>query len=184
MRARAAHANNVAVALGHLWVMHNNMARTSALQLIELTTGQPRATLPLGGPNCHNPCFYFGRVLYLLSSSGGLGLLHPNGTSSVLFRAGPKWFSKGLAVVDHVAYFGLAPKQRSAVERNWAESELAAVALPAGRLLWRRPVPFPGLVNSVAAPAVAPFCSWRACDTGGRADHLPRRAEWRHLVNW
>lgn len=183
MRARAAHANNVAVALGHLWVMHNNMARTSALQLVDLDTGQPRVTLVLGGPNCHNPCFYSGRVLYLLSSSGGLGMLHPNGTSTTLFQAGSGWFSKGLAVVDHVAYFGLAPKQRSGVERNWAASQLAAFALGTGRLLWRRPLPFAGLVNSVSAPGLAPFCSWRACDTKGGGEHLPRQAEWRHLVN-
>jgi outer membrane protein assembly factor BamB len=184
MRARAAHANNVAVALGHLWVMHNNMARTSALQLVDLTTGEPRATLRLGGPNCHNPCFYSGRVLYLLSSSGGLGMLHPNGSSHTLFQAGPSWFSKGLAVVDHVAYFGLAPKQRSGVERNWADSQLAAFALLTGRLLWRRLLPFTGLVNSVSAPLLASYCSWRACDTEGRGDHLPRKEEWRQLVNW
>eukprot|EP00967_Tisochrysis_lutea_P004479 scaffold5286_cov33-Tisochrysis_lutea.AAC.1 len=188
VRAHAAHVNNAAVALGHVWVMHNNLASTSSIELVDLTTGEKRGGLPLGGPNCHNPCFYRGRLLYLLSSSGGLGRLHPNGTSETLFAAGKGWFSKGLAVVDHVAYFGLAPKQRSSVERNWAEAQLAAFSLRTGTMQWRRSLPFRGLINSVTAPNVDPSCSWRACDmssTGaGAAEHLPKEMEWRRVVNW
>jgi len=41
-------------------------------------------------------------------------------------------------VVDDVAYFGLAPKQRAGIERNWAKAELAAFDLRRNTLLWRR----------------------------------------------
>ena len=43
--------------------------------------------------------------------------------------AGGKWFTKGLVVVDDVAYFGAAPKQEQAYDRNFAAAELVAFHL-------------------------------------------------------
>ena len=33
------------------------------------------------------------------------------------------------------------------------------------RELWRARLPFLGLVNALSAPAIEPWCSWKACDT-------------------
>jgi len=177
------HANGLTLGLGRLWVLHNNLASRSAVQLVDAASGTLGARLPLGGANCHGPLFYRGRLLYLLSASGGLGRLHPNGTSDTLWAAGARYFSKGLVVVDDIAYLAVAPRQRAAVERNFAASEVAAFDLLRHLLLWRRPLPFPGLVNSLTAPRVGPGCSWCACATGAAGEaaeslHAPREAEW------
>ena len=52
-----------------------------------------------------------GALLYLTSQQGGLARLRPDGESEELWAAGGAYFSKGLAVVGHLAYFGLARKQ-------------------------------------------------------------------------
>ena len=175
----AAHINNLVFGLGKMWVMHNNMHRRSKLQLVDLGSGELQASFPLGGRNCHNPCWHHGELLYLLSGVGGLGRLSPDGSSTTLWSAGSQWFSKGLAVVDDIAYFGVSPKSRWAAQRNWAECELAAFDLRAGALLWRTPLPFPGLINAISAPRVAPTCSWRACSsTSDGQQHGPRPGQW------
>jgi hypothetical protein len=61
-RARA-HANNVLATPRLLWCLHNNLAATSVLRLVDRRTGKPRRSVRLGGPNCHNPLFYRGQVL-------------------------------------------------------------------------------------------------------------------------
>ena len=48
--------------------------------------------------------------------------------------AGGTWFTKGLVVVDDVAYFGAAPKQEQAYDRNFAAAELVAFHLGERRL--------------------------------------------------
>ena len=174
-----AHINNLVFGLGKMWVMHNNMHRLSMVQLVDLDSGELQASFLLGGRNCHNPCWHRGELLYLMSGIGGLGRLSPDGSSTTLWSAGGQWFSKGLAVVDDVAYFGVSPKSRWAAQRNWAECELAAFDLRAGALLWRTPLPFPGLINAISAPRVAPTCSWRACSsTSDGQQHGPRPGQW------
>ena len=209
--ARTAHANSALVALGHLWVLHNNLRRRSQLVLIDLSSGKRHPTaIPLGGPNCHSAVFHRGDVLYLNSSIGGLARLRADGSQQSLWQAGPQKFAKGLAVVDDVAYFGVSDRS-SAIARNWAQVDLVAVHVApsgAGRWLWTRRLPSTGLVNSVSAPHVAPHgCTWRACSTRARwstgsstqagsdgsegaadtADddgkaHLPRREQWARIL--
>ena len=188
--AATAHANNAIAAAGLLWVLHNNLQSTSELHLFELATGAPVRTLLLGGPNCHNPLFYKGELLYLLSSSGGLARLRADGGSTTLWEAGSEWFTKGLAVVDDVAYFGLSRKTRQARDRNFAAMELASFDLVTGRLVRRVPLRVPGLpherpglLNAISAPALAPTCSWRACSTtesreSAAAAHDPDARAW------
>ena len=71
----------------------------------------------LAGPGCHGVLWYEGRILYLLSSSGGIAQLSPDGRTDVLWSAGTSFFSKGLAILDNVAYFGLSAKQQERFTR-------------------------------------------------------------------
>ena len=227
---RAAHANAVVHAFGYAWVVHTHLGRRpSSLQLVDMASGELHpTTVPLAGRNCHSPVFHRGSLLYLNSSVGGLARLSSDGRHESLWQGGPHRFSKGLAVIDDVAYFGVSDKT-GAVGRNWARSEIVAVDLAGSttsttttttasssggksrvRLLWSVPLPPPhGLVNSLAAPAVAAHgCSWRACSTARRhasaapgrhehsarldeaipedndddAVHLPRRDRWAALL--
>ena len=102
------------------------------------------------------------------SPSGGLARLRADGTNEKLWAAGGGHFSKGLIVVGQVAYFGLARKQAghagARLDRNRAQAELAAYDLAAGSLLWRRPLPWPGLVNALGAPGLCATAPWRTCD--------------------
>ena len=48
--------------------------------------------------------------------------------------------------------------------RNDANAEILAFHLLRSQLLWRRPLPYAGLINSIAAPQLdAAGCTWRAC---------------------
>ena len=189
-RARLlAHPNGVGLALSHLWVLNNNLLRPSNLTLIDLSSGRVRPTaVRLGAPNCHSAIFHRGDVLYLASSAGGLERLGADGKVHSLWRAGENYFTKGLAVVDDVAYFGLSTKATSAVARNWVQPELVAFDIARGRLLWRQPLPAgSGLINTVSAPAVhAAGCTWRACSSAEPsrdADvHAPDAKRWQALL--
>ena len=203
--ARAAHANSVLLSGGHVWVLNSNRVNASRLVLLDVLTGKQRDTIALGGPNCHNPLFHRGRVLYLNSSVGGLAVLHPDGTSAQLWAAGPSYLTKGLAVIDDVAYFGISPRVHSDnadPAYSAVTTELAAFELTMHRqqLLWRRKLPYPGMLNSVSSPLMQEdACSWHACDSSPGAgisagtaaaihrakhashhhrDHMPRRTEW------
>ena len=173
-----------------LWVMHNNLQRASMLKLLDRRTGELRRAIRLGGVNCHNPLFYRGDVLYLLSAIGGIGRLASNGSSTTLWSAGGEWFTKGLAVVDDVAYFGVSQKQRLASMRNTVVTELVAFDLVSSRVLSRTPLPDPGLINALSLPGLSHSCSWRACDSraNGRLrrmyvpgdQHEPNASSWLH----
>ena len=71
---------------------------------------------------------------------------------------GPEFFAKGLFVSGGVAYFGLSRVTRqntteaARFARNNASCELLALELRTRRLLWRRQLPFRGLVNAIEAP--------------------------------
>ena len=160
-----AHANNVLATRGQLWVMHHNLRSRSMLHVFDRPSGRRVKVFVLGGSECHNPLFYKGEVLYLMSAVGGLATLRRSGRSSTLWAAGSGWFSKGLAVVDDVAFFGVSLKAARG-DRNRVAAELVAYDLRARTVRSRTPLPQPGLVNAISAPRLAPTCSWRACDTG------------------
>ena len=170
--AATAHASS-AIAQPGCSVLHNNLQSTSELHLFELATGAPVRTLLLGGPNCHNPLFYKGELLYLLSSSGGLARLRADGGSTTLWEAGSEWFTKGLAVVDDVAYFGLSRKTRQARDATsppWSSRRSTSPPAPraAPALL------VPGLPRRPASstPSARPHSRPRA--RGARADRTAR----------
>jgi hypothetical protein len=64
---------------------------------------------------------------------------------------------KGLTVVDHVAYFGIAEfGDRSTRDSSEKTADVAAFDLRSRTLLWRERVETRGLLNIVAAPHVNP----------------------------
>ena len=174
--AHTAHANNVLVTKDLLWVMHNHVLYTPSLNILDRHTGAHRRSITLAADNCHNPLFYEGDVLYLLSSIGGIGRLAPNGSSVTIWAAGDAWFTKGLAVIDGVAHFGISRQQARAVDRNDAIAELIALDLGTGKVRLRTAMPGKGLINAVSAPRLRHSCSWRACETSGAAEFFRGRA--------
>lgn len=178
-----AHINNAALGGGYLWVMQNMLRAESAIVIINRASGRVARRVTLGFPNCHQVMFHRGSVLFLLSSEGGIGRLGPSGQTSRLWSAGEDFFSKGLTVIDDVAYFGLS-KKKGRFDRNNAVSEIAAFELGSGALRWRRTLPGLGLVNAVSAPYLDASCTFRACSSfaaGGSADartHAPKVGQW------
>ena len=60
-------------------------------------------------------------------------------------------FTKGLCVEGTVAYFGVsAPSERE--ERYSVVCSIVAFDIVQRTVLWRRPMPFPGLVNAINTP--------------------------------
>jgi len=202
-RPMMSHINNVGFGGGAVWVLENNNRQRSSVVALDAASGAPRGKFALGGPNCHQLNWFRGALVHLLSSVGGIVVLRPPAApggapaAEELWSAGPLYFSKGLAIVDGVAYFGVARKQaapptegeasarrRAArFDRNAAAAELVAYDLDARALRWRRALPFSGLVNAVSAPEVAAYCSWRACSrTGTNATdalaHGPKAELW------
>ena len=177
-RAGWAHLNEVRFDPGgRAWVMFHHGSRTSELRRLRADDGEDR-TYRLGGSACHGIAFWWPNassawaapnppaevprgmgVVYLLSAIGGVGLLDADtGRSEELWRAGPEFFAKGLFVSGGVAYFGLSRVTRqntteaARFARNNASCELLALELRTRRLLWRRQLPFRGLVNAIEAP--------------------------------
>ena len=183
--ARVEHVNGVSFDERRLWVMHHRMNLTSEVRVYSRDDAQRGecARLPLGGTTCHGVLWYGGRLLYLLSAAGGIAALSPGNRSAMLWSAGDGYFSKGLAVLDGVAYFGLAAKQLR-FNRNEASCEIVALDLESTRVLWRRAVPFPGLVNAISLPSVGSTCSWRACSaeaarmSRAAEEHGPQPGQW------
>ena len=67
-----------------------------------------------------------------------------------------RFFLKGLAVVDDIAFFGIAPRApRGDRADPSVNCHLAAFDLKAEALLWARRLPTHGLLNLVAAPHLA-----------------------------
>ena len=91
-----------------------------------------------------------------------------------------KWFLKGMAVVEDVAYIGVSP----ATDRKFRtdpnlSGAIAAVDLATGLMLWKRPVPSKGLINLVAAPHLAEASTYAAVHSWDR--QLQDRLELKRL---
>ena len=202
--AHAAQPSGMLLAFGYAWIVNSNNRRNNRpataqeanMSFVEIKSG---AVLPassfsvaLGAAGCRNPCFYRGDVLYLDSSVGGLGRLLPNGTATLLWSAGAGCTSSGMAIIDDVAFIGLACMRQSRVQlANHAararDFELAALDVRNIAVLWRMPLPARlGNINSVAAPGLAAHgCTWRACTTWSKQDdpmHMPTPERWAPLL--
>lgn len=137
---------------------------------IDLGSGLQTRRVPSVGLKSHGLVQWRNYIVSLDSDNGALMLIDPrlfptrndssidsNHENKVTWRLWsvrePGFFLKGLAVVDDVAYFGIAPSQtRQARESVDLNCELAAFDLIEGVLLWRKQIMTKGLLNIIAAP--------------------------------
>ena len=123
--------------------------------MLDPATGAVERRLGGVGTKSHGLVFWEGSIVMLDSDGGALLRVHPAAGNATRLWATPQRdrYLKGLAVVDDVAFFGIA--QRSPREDRASPDlncTLAAFDLRAGVLLWRRRLPTRGLLNLVAAP--------------------------------
>jgi hypothetical protein len=232
-QVQAAHASGLLFGFGYAWSLWENPAALAAseqggsggtqsrmvypsnLSFVELGSG---ALLPpssfaiaLRGPGGRNPCFHRGSVLYLDSVVGGLARLSPGGGNRRLWAAGRGYESRGLAVVDDLAIFGLHRRQASEdpigshkdpnlanLSRHGQERvagtlprapaptappELVAYDLRAQALLWRLPLKGSSRVNGISAPTLSSHaCTWRACSLQLVDEHAPKPEDWADIL--
>ncbi|MEW5319959.1 MAG: hypothetical protein WDW38_011069 [Sanguina aurantia] len=150
-----------------LWAVLHNLGQSDIVKL-DMATNPPTevARLKHVGNKAHGLVLWHQLFVVLDSAMGRLVTVDPysDGRVVVIWQCpSQQVFLKGLVVVDDVAYFGvsrsLARSKRADPE---ADSELAAVDLGLGALLWRRQVPTRGLLNIVAAPHLGESSSYRA----------------------
>ncbi|KAK9811643.1 hypothetical protein WJX72_007577 [[Myrmecia] bisecta] len=163
------HVNTLAaLEEGSLWAVLHNLGQ-SELVKIDLSSDKVVQRHQHVGAKAHGIVEWSWWFLALDSDNVALVAIHRStGEREELWKAHEHGgFLKGLAVVDHVAYFGISGhKPREARSDPADNSELAAYHLVERRMLWRREVPTHGLLNIVAAPHLGVGSTYYAMDTG------------------
>jgi hypothetical protein len=135
-------------------VLHNQ--GPSQLVHIDIETGEIIRRLENIGLQSHGAVLWEERYAIVLSS-GESSLIKvdilSNGTVYTLWKNSECTFTKGLCVINDIAYFGISPfSNRDNRFRTMQYCELAAFDLVKNILLWKRPVETNGLINVLAAP--------------------------------
>ena len=152
----------------------------SVLALVDLASGAVERRLERVGDKSHGAVQWRQGLVALDSDSAALMTVDlTSGNTTRLWAAAEDGrYLKGLAVVDDIAFFGVALSQkRQARDSAELSCELAAFDLREGVLLWRRTLPTRGLLNVVAAPHLQVESTAWAVETQPAAAGLLRISE-------
>ncbi|MCG3133236.1 MAG: hypothetical protein HMLKMBBP_00361 [Planctomycetes bacterium] len=136
---------------GGLFAMCHNKGK-SFMARVDVASRAVTGRWPDVGENSHD-IHLEGRTFVICDSKGG-GLVAVDAESRACrtLWSSPGCFTKGLAVQDGVAYFGVSP-HAVREERFRVQCDVVAFDLREGRELWRRRVASNGLVNAIATEA-------------------------------
>ena len=139
-----------------MWVMLHNLG-PSYLAEIDLITGTVTRKLENVGMKAHGAVMLgdSNSMLILDSNNGCLVKINlDNGEKDALWDIqSSEYYLKGLAVVDNIAFFGIAPSERRETRASEnTQCELAAFDLSENVLLWKRQLQTRGLLNTITAP--------------------------------
>lgn len=144
----AAHVNSVRIMADGIYLLCHNFGK-SVLVRLDPKSGAGTDRYPDVGTQAHDIVPYGGAFIICDSLAGGLIRVDRATRACRTLWADEGHWTKGLVIHQGVAYFGLSrPAERQ--NRYAVECEIGAFDLAEGRLLWRRPVGRPGLVNSLA----------------------------------
>eukprot|EP00884_Botryococcus_braunii_P012765 jgi/Botrbrau1/2148/Bobra.0093s0053.1 len=167
------HVNSLApLTEGRMWALLHNMGN-SELVLLDSKEGRIMERHKGVATKGHNLVAWRSWLLLLDSGNGGLARFQPQTAKrdNLWHAPEPGMYTKGLAVIDDIAYFGLSPAQPKEGRADTSlDCELVAYDLIEGRLLWRRKVPTRGLLNVVAAPHLSEASTYAALRTSHPAD--------------
>eukprot|EP00798_Chlamydomonas_sp_ICE-L_P017966 gene17966-24371_t len=163
------HINTIApISETEMWVMLHNMGNSRVMRVIyDKLIGKwvKQIYYTSFGVYCHGLVKYGEDLLILDSDNGALVKLNTDtGCWERLYEDPiPHQFTKGLLVVDDVAYFGISEKvsRGARTDRNHA-NEVVAFHLVHRKVIWRRMVHSSALVNIVTALQLGDDAPFRA----------------------
>jgi hypothetical protein len=145
-----AHLNTIRVFEGNYYLLAHNFGE-SALHRLDPQSGEIQETWAEFGLGSHDVTPWEDSFLTVDSLHGGLLRVNRCTQQTRMLWCEEGKFTKGLCVEGGIAYFGVSPPSQREM-RYQVICELVAFDLLNERLLWRRPMPFPGLINAVTTP--------------------------------
>lgn len=141
------HINTLLVEAEQILVLCHNKGKSS-LGVLDRASGEIVDRYEDVGEHSHDLAPWRDQLVICDSRGGALVVVDRSSRACrTAFREAGA-FTKGLAVEGDVAYFAISEAATRA-ERFAVECELVAFDLAADRVLWRRPIPSHGLVNSI-----------------------------------
>jgi hypothetical protein len=145
------HVNTVLVEDETLFVLCHNKGK-SFMVAVDRGSGEVVERYEDVGQHSHDIAVWRDHFAICDSRGGGLILVHRDSREAHTVFAEEGSFTKGLAVQGDTAWFAVSTAA-TRDERFAVSCDLVAYDLANDRLLWRRPVPSGGLVNSIVTAA-------------------------------
>jgi len=145
------HVNTVLVEDDALFVLCHNKGK-SFMVAVDRETGDVAERFEDVGHHSHDIAAWRDQLAICDSRGGGLVLVDRGSGAGRTVFAEEGSFTKGLAIEGDTAWFAISTAA-TREERFAVSCDLVAYDLVAEKVLWRRPVPSGGLVNSIVTAA-------------------------------
>lgn len=170
------HVNSVRAIGADLFLLCHNFGKSELFQ-IDSVSGTVFDRYEDVGKCSHDIVPWEDCFLVCDSANGGLLQVDRGTKQSQTLWSDANHFTKGLTIHQNIAFFGVSPLAERQ-DRYTVPCDLVAFDLHAQKAIWRRPMRFPGLVNSVSTHRVLERerCGWATRSNVEMPRHQPMAA--------